>query len=65
MRTNLSDGGVFFHFISPRAGPLGQPPVVDGLHPDLEDAQAEGFLVHLRAWAWRGRVPGDRPAPMA
>lgn len=61
VRTNLGDGGVFFHFISPRAGPLGQPPVVDGLHPDLDDAQAEGFLVHLRAWAMAGSGTG-RPA---
>lgn len=61
VRTNLADGGVFFHFISPRADPLGPLPTVDGLHPDLNDAQAEGFLVHLRAWALAGSGNG-RPA---
>lgn len=61
VRTNLGDGGVFFHFISPRADSLGQAPTVDGLHPDLDDAQAEGFLVHLRAWALAGSGTG-RPA---
>ena len=51
VRTNGPSGGMFFHFISPRTGPFGPQPVVDGLHPDLNDADAEGFLVHLRAWA--------------
>jgi hypothetical protein len=46
-RANLQSGGVFFHFISPR----GAAGTVDGLHPDLGDADSEGFLVHLRNWA--------------
>lgn len=54
VRTNLGDGGVFFHFIAPRAPRSGDPQPVDGLHPDLDDAGTEGFLVHLRAWALEG-----------
>ena len=54
VRTNGPSGGMFFHFIAPRTGPLGPQPVVDGLHPNLSDADAEGFLVHLRAWAMAG-----------
>lgn len=51
-RTNLPSGGVFYHFISPRD--TGATTAVDGLHPDLDDAGTEGFLVHLRSWALQG-----------
>lgn len=53
-RSNLADGGVYFHFISPRDDGIGPPAPVDGLHPNLSDAETEGFLVHLRAWALAG-----------
>lgn len=61
VRTNLADGGVYFHFISPRSAGIGPPPAVDGLHPDLSDPATEGFLVHLRTWALVGSGPA-RPA---
>jgi hypothetical protein len=54
VRTNFGAGGVFYHFISPRSDGIGPVPVVDGLHPNLEDAITEGFMVHLRAWALAG-----------
>jgi hypothetical protein len=47
-RINLAGGGVYYHFVSPRGATVAD---VDGLHPDLQDAETEGFLVHLRAWA--------------
>lgn len=54
VRSNLGDGGVFFHFIAPRAPRTGNASPVDGLHPDLDDAGTEGFLVHVRSWALQG-----------
>ena len=57
-RTNLADGGVFYHFIAPRAPRVGPPQPVDGLHPNVADAGTEGFLAHLRAWAMEGAGNG-------
>ena len=57
-RNNLADGGVYYHFIAPRAPRTGPPQPVDGLHPDVSDAQIEGFLAHLRAWAMEGAGTG-------
>lgn len=54
VRTNLPSGGLFFHFVSPRNGGSATVPAVDGLHPDVEDGDTEGFLVHLRSWALAG-----------
>ena len=54
VRTNVNVGGELFHFIAPRNGGSAIVPKVDGLHPDVEDGNIEGFLVHLRSWAQVG-----------
>ncbi len=51
-RTNFDSGGVLFHFHAPRNGGLNQPSTtVNGLHPDVDDADEEVFLANLRTWA--------------
>lgn len=51
-RTNFADGGVLFHFHAPRNGGWDRPsPTIDGLEPDVHDADSEVFLANLRSWA--------------
>lgn len=54
-RMSMPTGGTLYHFVVPSGGHQhGAVEGVDGLHPDVEDAETEGFLNHMRAWAFGG-----------
>jgi hypothetical protein len=64
VRTNLPSGGMLYHFHAPYNGGMAQPPTgIDGLHPDVTNANAEVFLAHMRAWALAGS--GQNPPQCA
>ncbi|NTX35882.1 hypothetical protein HUA78_15645 [Myxococcus sp. CA033] len=55
VRTNLSTGGVLYHYLAPYNGVLAVPPTgVNGLAPEVDDADTEVMLAHTRAWAMEG-----------
>ncbi len=56
-RGDMDSGGMLLHFIAPYNGGSQQPPtVVDGLHPDPQDAATEPTLANWRGWAMTGSV---------
>lgn len=57
-RGNFDEGGVFFHFVTPRNGGASHPDAtVDGLHPEPTDVD-EVLLANLRAWVLQGQGAG-------
>ncbi len=50
VRTNIPTGGALFHYVAPRSSPS----PIDGLHPQVGNAEIEGLLAHLRTWAMAG-----------
>ncbi|MCP3168150.1 hypothetical protein [Myxococcus qinghaiensis] len=57
-RGNFNQGGVLFHFVTPRNGGAMSPDAtVDGLHPDTTDVD-EVLLANLRAWVLQGQGAG-------
>src|SRR5262249_42035044 len=52
VRSNTTTGGTFFHCVMLyNGGSAAAPAGVDGLHPDLQSASVEYFVVHVRNWA--------------
>jgi hypothetical protein len=47
-RNNFTGGGTFYHFQAPLEGSV----IEDGLHPDVDDADALLFVHHVRRWLY-------------
>jgi hypothetical protein len=51
VRTNMATAGFLLHFHAPRNKGTSVPGQVNGLHPDVDNADTEVVVDHLRRWA--------------